>query len=104
LAFGDKVIVGTASKAKSVTIKNAGSKKTGLAVSIEMENASPTTFTMKTECQKTLAPGKSWKASVVFKPTDTMPQNGKLMIFDNVVGAPQSVGLSGTGKAAAAGK
>jgi hypothetical protein len=38
--------------------------------------------------------------SVTFSPTDTTPQSGTLTISDNVTGAPQSVSLSGTGKAA----
>jgi hypothetical protein len=100
LAFGSKVTVGTTSKPKTVTIKNAGSKKTGLAVNIEMESASPPVFAVTSECEETLMPGKSCKASVTFKPADTTPQSGSLMIFDNVAGAPQSVGLSGTGKPA----
>jgi outer membrane protein assembly factor BamB len=99
LAFGNKVRAGTTSKPKTVTIKNAGSKKTGLAVSIEMESALPSVFAMKSKCEKTLAPGKSCKASVTFNPTDTTPQSGRLMIYDNVIGAPQTVGLSGTGMA-----
>ena len=90
--------VGTTSKAKTVTIKNAGSKKTGSAVSIEMESASPSVFAVKKGCAKALKPDKSCKVSVTFKPTDTTPQSGTLMIFDNVTGSPQSVGLSGTGK------
>jgi Abnormal spindle-like microcephaly-assoc'd, ASPM-SPD-2-Hydin/Galactose oxidase, central domain/Kelch motif len=97
LAFGS-VTVGTISKAKKVTIKNAGSKKTGSDVSIEMESTSLSVFAVKNGCPKTLKPGKSCKASVTFKPTDTTPQSGTLMIFDDVIGSPQSVGLSGTGK------
>ncbi len=100
LAFGNKVTTGTTSKAKTVTIKNAGSKKTGLSVNIEMESASPSVFAMKSECEKTLKPGKSCKAKVTFNPTDTTPQSGSLLIYDNVIGEPQSVGLSGTGTAA----
>jgi hypothetical protein len=56
-------------------------------------------FVVAKQCAKPLAPGKSCKVSVTFKPLDTTPQNGTLMIFDNVVGSPQSVQLSGTGKA-----
>ena len=100
LAFGRKVIVGKISKPKTVTIRNAGAKQTGLPVSVEMQSASPSVFAMKSECEKTLAPGRSCKASVIFKPTDTMPQTGSLMVYDNVTGSPQTVGLSGTGKAA----
>ncbi len=106
LAFGS-VTVGNTSKAKTVTIKNAGSKKTGLAVNlavnIESESASPSVFTVTSEC-KTLKPGKSCKASVTFTPPDTKLQSGSLKISDNVIGSPQSVPLSGTGKAKAAKK
>ncbi len=100
LDFGDKTTVGKTSNSKSVTIKNSGNKKTGTAVTIEMEGASPSVFSVKSECQKTLAPGKSCKVSVTFKPTDTTERNGSLMISDNVTGSPQSVSLSGMGKAA----
>ncbi len=100
IAFGDKVTTGTTSKPKRVTIKNTSSKKTGAAVDIEMESASPSVFAVKSECKKTLKPGKSCKASVTFKPTNTTPQTGSLMIYDNVSGSPQSVALSGTGMAA----
>jgi hypothetical protein len=100
LNFGDKTSVGKTSKAKDVTIKNEGSKKTGVPVSVEMESASPSVFALKSQCDKTLAPGKSCKVSVTFKPVDdTTAETGSLMIFDNTSGSPQSVSLSGMGKA-----
>ena len=92
------MIVGDTSKPKTVTITNAGSKKKGLAVNVEMETASPSVFAVTSNCQ-TLEPGKSCKVMVTFMPTDTTPQTGKLEILDNVIGAPQTVDLSGTGKA-----
>jgi len=64
-----------------------------------MENVSPSVFALKSKCAKTLKPGKSCKVSVTFKPTDTSPQTGTLMIIDNAANSPQQVGLSGTGKA-----
>jgi hypothetical protein len=100
LSFGNKQTIGKTSKAKSVTLKNSGSKKTGVAVSIESETASPPVFTVKSGCEKTLKPGKSCKVSVTFNPPDTTLRTSSLMIFDNLAGSPQSVGLSGTGKAA----
>jgi hypothetical protein len=100
LAFGDKTTVGSVSAAKTVKIKNAGKKKT-LSVNIQMESASPSVFVVKSQCDKTLKPGKSCKVSVTFNPVDTTPRTGSLMIDDNVIGQPQSVSLSGTGKAAA---
>ena len=100
LAFGNKVKVGKTSKAKSVTIKNNGNKKTGIAVNVESETADPPVFTVKSACEKTLKPGKSCKVSVTFSPPDATPQSATLMILDTAAGSPQSVGLSGTGKAA----
>jgi photosystem II stability/assembly factor-like uncharacterized protein len=100
LSFGKTVIVGNTSKPKTVTIKNAGKKKTGLTVSIESESASPPAFAVTSQCDQTLAPGKSCKVSVTFTPANTTAQTGSLKIYDNVIGEPQSVGLSGTGKAA----
>jgi hypothetical protein len=99
LKFGDDVTVGTSSEPRTVTIKNVGKKKKGLAVSIGMETASPSVFVVKSECQEMLAPGKKCKLLVTFSPTDTTPQTGTLMIFDNAIGAPQTVSMSGTGKA-----
>jgi sugar lactone lactonase YvrE len=98
IAFGKTVTVKTTSKPKTVTIKNAGSKKTGLAVKIESESASPAAFAVTSECAQTLEPGNSCKVSVTFTPANTTAQTGSLQISDNVVGEPQSVGLSGTGK------
>jgi trimeric autotransporter adhesin len=65
-----------------------------------MEIAAPSMFAVKSECEKTLAPGKSCKASVTFEPTDTTAQSGSLKIYDNVTGSPQTVTLSGSGAAA----
>ena len=100
LNFGNKTTVGKPSKAKHVTIKNNGHKKTGAPVTVTMESASPSVFTVKSQCDKTLAPGKKCKISVTFTPMDdTTAETGSLMILDNASGAPQSVELSGIGKA-----
>jgi hypothetical protein len=100
LNFGAKTAVGRPSKAAHVTIKNNGKKKVGAAVTVTMESASPSVFTVKSQCDKTLAPGKKCKVSVIFTPLDdTTAETGSLMIFDNAIGSPQSVGLSGMGKA-----
>jgi hypothetical protein len=99
LSFGKTVTVATTSKPKTVTIKNAGKKKTGLAVTIDIETASPPVFAVTSQCQETLEPGKSCKVSVTFSPTDTTAHSGSLKIYDDVIGSPQSVKLSGTGKA-----
>ena len=55
-------------------------------------------FAVKSQCKKTLAPGKSCKVAITFTPPDATPQVGTLMIFDTAPGSPQTVMLSGTGK------
>jgi hypothetical protein len=64
-----------------------------------MESASPSVYAVVSGCAKTLAPGKSCKVELTCTPPDTNSHPGTLSVFDNVVGAPQSVPLSCTGKA-----
>ena len=97
VSFGTGTTVGKTSKAKKIAIKNSSSKSSHLSAIIQMETVTPP-FAVKSQCHKKLAPGKSCKFSVTFTPRDTTPQVGTLMIFDNVVGSPQTVTLSGTGK------
>lgn len=99
MAFGDKTAIGKTGVVRTVTIKNDGKKKTGLAVTIDRESASPSVFTVKSPCETTLAPGKSCKVSITFTPTETKESIGNLKIYDDADGSPQSIGLSGTGKA-----
>jgi subtilase family serine protease len=97
LKFGKKTTVYKRSTAESVTIKNSSSKKSRIHISITGETtAAP--FAVKSECIKTLAPGKSCKVSVTFTPLNTTEQYGKLTINDDEAGAPQEIPLSGTGK------
>ena len=99
LNFGKSTVVGKTSKPKKVTIKNGSSKKSGITVRITGESpVAP--FTVTSECNTTLEPGKSCKVSVTFSPTDTTEHTGNLTIDDNEAGAPPTVPLSGTGKAA----
>ena len=85
---------------KTLGVSN-GNKKTGAAVSVEMESALPSVFTVKSQWGKTLALGKKCKVSVIFTPLDdTTAETGSLKILDNATGSPQSVSLSGMGRAA----
>ena len=99
LAFGNKVSVDTSSKPRTVTITNSGRKRS-MPLSIAMESVSPPQFAIKSQCEKVLKPRKSCKVSVTFTPTNTTPQLGTLTIIDDEPNSPQSVSLSGTGKAA----
>ena len=94
--FG-KTAVGKTSKPKKVKIKNASSKKSKISVMITGETTDPP-FAVKTQCIKTLAPGKTCEVTVTFTPTDTTSQSGELIVNDDAMNAPQMIPLSGTGK------
>jgi hypothetical protein len=98
LNFGTKTIEDKISKSKSITIKNTSPKKSKISISVTGESTSPP-FAVKSQCDKILAPGKSCKVSVTFTPPDTLPHMGSLTVNDDATGNPQTVSLSGTGKA-----
>lgn len=79
-----------------VKIKNTS--PAGIDVTITGETTEAP-FAVKTQCIKTLKPGKSCKVAVTFSPTNTTAQNGELIVNDNASGAPQMIPLSGTGRA-----
>ena len=98
LSFGTTTVVGKSSKPKALKIKNVAKKK-GPPLTIQMESVSSGAFAVKSQCHKTLKPGKTCKVTVSFSPPDTNPQAATLMIFDNAPGSPHTIPLSGTGKA-----
>ena len=98
LNFGKSTLVNSVSKAKTVTIKNDSSKKSGIIVIVTDQSATAP-FAVSSGCTTSLEPHKSCKVSVTFKPSDTTERTGVLTINDNETGPPQQVPLSGTGKA-----
>jgi subtilase family serine protease len=100
IKFGKTTEVNATSKPKDATVKNASSKKDGASVTIGSATSSNPVFMVTEQCSPaTLAPGKSCKIGVTFKPTSTTAETGELTITDNAPGSPQHVALSGTGKA-----
>ncbi|HUY27565.1 MAG TPA: S53 family peptidase [Candidatus Binataceae bacterium] len=98
--FGKSTKVNTTSKPKDATVKNASSKKGGATATIGIATTTNPVFAVTSQCAPAvLAPGKSCKIFVTFAPTDTTPASGNLMINDDAIGSPQSIPLSGTGKA-----
>jgi hypothetical protein len=89
-----KVFVGTTSNAKRVVITNTG------PVQIVVGNLSITgDFAIKKNgCAKGIPPGGFCNIPINFTPTQLGPRSGTLKIFDNAIGSPRSVALSGTGK------
>jgi hypothetical protein len=58
-------------------------------------------FSQTNTCGGTLAAGKSCTISVIFTPTQVGSLTGTLYVNDNGTNSPQTVSLSGTGKAQA---
>ncbi|MGC1343791.1 MAG: protease pro-enzyme activation domain-containing protein [Candidatus Binataceae bacterium] len=97
--FGKINIVGATSKRKDATVKNTSPKKGGASATIGTAISNNPVFAVTEQCSPaTLAPGKSCKIDVTFKPTGTTAETGELTITDNAAGSPQHVALSGTGK------
>ena len=86
--------VGTTSAAKVVTVKNTGTLSTTISVG-------PATgdFTQTNTCGSTLNAGASCTVSVKFTPTQVGTRTGAVSITDQASNSPQSIGLTGTGKA-----
>ena len=98
LSFG-KIALGTTSKPKLVHIVNRKSRKLSVSVTISGESSTSAAFAV-TQCAEVLPPGAECTVSVTFSPGQTTTrQSATLDINDDVRGAPQTVQLSGAGKA-----
>jgi kumamolisin len=95
LSFGT-VVVESSSAAKKATLTNNSS--TTMYFSSITTSAN---FSQTNTCGGTLAAGKSCTISVIFTPTQVGSLTGTLYVNDNGTNSPQTVSLSGTGKAQA---
>ena len=96
LSFGT-VVVEASSAAKKATLTNNSNATMYLSSITTSAN-----FRQTNICGSTLAAGKSCTISVTFAPTQTGALTGTLSVNDNGTNSPQTVSLSGTGKAQAA--
>lgn len=99
LNFGKSTLVNATSKPKTIKIHNKGTKKKGVAVTIEsVSPLSPPSFRVTNSCS-VIGPGSSCEVSAVFMPTSTTPASATLTITTNDSLVPKaSVQLEGTGK------
>lgn len=88
--------IGTTSAAKTVTVKNTGTGSTPITIS----PASGDFAVKSTTCGPTLgASPASCTISVTFTPESAGTLTGSILITDNASNSPQTVSLTGTGKA-----
>jgi hypothetical protein len=85
-------LVGTTSKAQTVTLSN-----TGLGILKITKGAIKGPFGETTNCGATVNPGNSCTISVTFKPTTIGTVSGSISITDNAPSSPQTISLQGTG-------
>lgn len=85
-------LVGTQSKAQTVTLSNVGNAT--LTIS---QIAVTTNFLQTNTCGTSVAVGASCTISVTFNPTVPNAITGAVTITDNASNSPQSVALNGTG-------
>ena len=88
---------GTVSPPQSIALTNFGSAPLNLTITVSRD------FQVSTTCPSALEGGSNCTISVSYAPTVTGPETGALVITDNAFTGTQSVALSGTGTAPAAG-
>jgi hypothetical protein len=95
LSFGRQT-AGTTSNAQFVFLQNIGN--TNLTFTIPLSGTNPTAFAATNTCDGTISAGGVCGLSVTFAPpTGTTVFFATLTISSSASGAPQTVGLSGTG-------
>lgn len=99
IPFGNQGI-GTATGAQVVTLLSSGTAPLAIE-SISLAGTDAASFTQTNDCPATLVPNASCTVSVAFMPALTGAKLAMLAISTNATTTP-SVGLSGTGAAAAA--
>jgi hypothetical protein len=99
LNFGNSTLVNATSKPKKIKIQNKGTKKKGVAVTIEsVSPLSPPSFRVTNPCS-VIEPGRSCEVSVVFTPTSTTAASATVIITtDDSLSPKASVMLEGTGE------
>jgi hypothetical protein len=93
LTFGSQVI-GTTSSSQSVTLTNYGTTTLNLT-----SIAASADFVETHTCGSKLPSGGACTIDVAFAPTSSGSVNGTLAVTDDATDSPQSLSLSGTGKA-----
>jgi hypothetical protein len=86
-------LVGTASPAAAVTVRNSGDGVLVLS-RISFGGANAADFSETDNCGANVSSGASCTVNVVFKPAAAGPRIGVMNVNDNVPGSPQTVALT----------
>ena len=91
---------GTVSAAQNINLTNNGLGNLTFT-SIAITGADPGDFSQTNNCVSPIAAGFSCNIAVTFSPTAIGARSASVSVTDNATGSPQSVTLTGTGKAGA---
>lgn len=94
LAFGRQT-VGSTSSPQGVILQNIGN--TALTFTTPLSGTNPADFAASNGCGGSIPAGGSCEVTVTFAPTAAGPFFATLTVSSSATGAPQTVGLSGTG-------
>jgi len=97
LSFGS-ILVDMQSAAQTVQLTNPGGETLSIT-SVGLTGPGASSYTLTNSCGSTLAAEASCKIAVDFGPTAATSLSASLVIADNASGSPQSVALTGTGRA-----
>ena len=101
LSFGNQTL-NTASGAQTVTMTNTGTAALTIS-SIAVAGTNASDFAQTNTCTSSLAVNASCTISVTFTPGASGARSGSITLTDSSVDSPQTIALSGTGVATAAG-
>jgi hypothetical protein len=91
LTFGVQLI-NTSSPSQAVTLTNQGTAPITIT---SISNL--TSFTQTNNCGTTVGVGASCNINVTFKPANVGTLSGTINVYDNAVGSPQTISVTGTG-------
>ena len=94
IAFGRQT-VGTTSNQQFLFLQNIGN--TALTFTTPLSGTNPAAFAAANDCSGSIPAGGTCDVTVTFAPTAAGPFFATLTISSGATGAPQTVGLSGTG-------
>jgi len=89
-------VSGAASSSQTATLTNTGTALLSIT-GITVTGANPSDFSFTTNCGTTLNAAASCSIILTFTPSSVATFSANLSVADNASGAPQTVGLTGTG-------
>jgi len=95
LVFPTQAIGTAISQTRTVTISNPGSTAALNISGIQVRGTNAADFALASNCGSTLSAQSSCQVDITYTPTSAGISTASLLVFDNAIGSPQSVSLTG---------